>query len=388
MTRLRPFPLIAASTVLLCLLGLALVPAADFVRGASLVARAAALEDPLARRLAAFGAVGSSARDLEVPSRHGPLRARLYVPDAAFSRTVVLTPGVHAEGIDEPRLTKFARDIAAGGFAVITAELPDLLRYEITPRLPDQIEDVARWAIGQRWLARDGRIGLVGISFSGGLSIVAAGRPALAGRVAFTLSFGGHGDLGRTMRYLCTGVQPDGTLRPPHDYGLVILLLNFAPFIVPEAQVEDLRAGIRTFLKASHVDMVDKPAARVVFDRAISMEASLPEPSRRLLHAVNAREVEYLGPLLQPYLDRVPLPDSVSPERSRAPASPVFLLHGSDDNVIPAGESERLAASLEARGSAVRMLVTPLVTHAEVDRASTQRHITDLVLFWMELLKS
>lgn len=388
MTRPRPFTVIAISTVLACLAGLALVPAADFVRGASMVARAAALDDPFARRLAAFGTVPSTTRDVEVPSRSGPLRARLYLPASPITRTVILTPGVHAEGIDEPRLTKFARDIAAGGFAVVTTELPDLLRYEITPRLPDQIEDVARWTAARRALAPDGRIGIVGISFSGGLSIVAAGRPSLAGKVAFTLSFGGHGDLGRTMRYLCTGVQPDGTLRPPHDYGLVILLLNFAPFIVPGEQVEPLRAGIRTFLKASHVDMVDKPAARLVFDRAIAMEETLPEPSRRLLHAVNQREVAYLGPLVLPYLDAVQLPDSVSPERAPAPASPVFLLHGSDDNVIPAGETMSLAASLRARGTPVEALVTPLVTHAEVDRASTRRHIADLVLFWMKLLKS
>lgn len=388
MTRPRPFIVIAISTVLACLAGLALVPAADFVRGASLVARAAALEDPFARRLAAFDAVPSTTRDVEVPSRSGPLRARLYLPARSITRTVILTPGVHAEGIDEPRLTKFARDIAAGGFAVITAELPDLLRYEITARLPDQIEDVATWAASQRALAADGRIGIVGISFSGGLSVVAAGRPSLAGRVAFTLSFGGHGDLSRTMRYLCTGVQPDGTMRPPHDYGVVVLLLNYAPFMVPADQVEPLRAGIRTFLKASHVDMVDKPAAQLIFARAVAMEATLPEPSRRLLRAVNAREVEYLGPLLLPYLDSVVLPEAVSPERAPAPASPVFLLHGSDDNVIPAGETARLAASLRARGTPVRDLVTPLVTHAEVDRASTRRHIADLVVFWMRLLKS
>lgn len=387
MAAIRPFNVIAASTLLLCLLGVAFVPAADFVRGASLVARAAALDDPLAKRLAALGTVEVATRDTPIPSRHGPLRGRLYLPAGRVTRTVVLTPGVHAEGIDEPRLTKFARDIAAGGFAVVTAELPDLLRYEITTRLPDQIEDVADWAAGQRDLAPDGRIGIVGISFSGGLSLVAAGRESLAGRVAFTLSFGGHADLARTMRYLCTGVQPDGTVRPPHDYGVVILLLNFAPFIVPPGQVEPLRAGIRTFLKASHVDMVDKAAARLVFQRAVDAEPSLPEPSRRLLHAVNAREVDYLGPLLLPYLDAVQLPDSVSPERSPAPRSPVFLLHGDDDNVIPAGESQRLAEDFERRGIPVRLLVTPLVTHAEVDRASTRRHIADLVLFWMKLLR-
>ena len=51
---------------------------------------------------------------------------------------------------------------------------------------------------------------MMGISFAGGLSIVAAGRPALRDHVAVVLSLGGHGDLPRTLRYLCTGIQADG----------------------------------------------------------------------------------------------------------------------------------------------------------------------------------
>ena len=103
---------------------------------------------------------------------------------------------MHAEGIDEPRLVKFAGDLAASGAGIVTPELPDLLHYEITRRLADQIEDVARWVASDRSLSPDGRVGLVGISFSGGLSLIAAGRPPLREHTAFALSFGGHGDLG------------------------------------------------------------------------------------------------------------------------------------------------------------------------------------------------
>ena len=48
-------------------------------------------------------------------------------------------------------------------------------------------------------LAPDGRVGIVGISFAGGLSIVAAGRPSIRDKVAFVVSFGGHGDLPRAQ---------------------------------------------------------------------------------------------------------------------------------------------------------------------------------------------
>ena len=78
---------------------------------------------------------------------------------------------------------------------------------------------------------------MMGISFAGGLSIVAAGRPSLANKVALVLSLGGHGELPRTMRYLCTGIEPDGQQRPPHDYGVVIILLGVADRVVPPDQV-------------------------------------------------------------------------------------------------------------------------------------------------------
>src|SRR5207244_7809860 len=104
-------------------------------------------------------------------------------------------------------------------------ELPDLSRYQITTRTTDMIEDAAGWAAARpEYRGRDGRIGLLGISFGGGLSIVAAARPAIRDHLAFVMAFGGHADLPRTLTYLCTGVQPDGAIRPPHDYGLAIVL--------------------------------------------------------------------------------------------------------------------------------------------------------------------
>jgi dienelactone hydrolase len=384
---MRAFRLVCLTLAAATAAGVAAVPAIDFLRGASLVVRAAGLQGEAARRLGAFDTTAVDTTDLLVPSRRGPLRARLYRPARPFSRTIVLTPGVHAEGIGEPRLVKFARDLAAGGAGVLTPELPDLLNYEITIRLPDQIEDVAHWVATRRDLAPDGRAGLVGISFSGGLSVVAAARPAIRDRTAFVLAFGGHGDLGRVMHFLATGSQPDGSFRQPHDYGVVVLLLNFAHALVPPRQIEPLKAGVRVFMKASHVDMVDKVEAQRIFDRARRLELDLPSPARELMHLVNTRDVRALGGLLAPVIESVRLPPDVSPERTPVPSAPVYLLHGEDDVVIPSMESERLAASLRARGAQVRLLVTPLITHAEVDRPPTPRETLDLVRFWMLMLR-
>ncbi len=322
---------------------------------------------------------------VQIPTRHASLAARVFASDGAARGAVLLVPGVHAGGIEEPRLVGFAEDLAARGFIVVTAELPDLKQYLITPRSTDMIEDAARWLSEQRNLAPDGRVGLIGISFGGGLSIVAAGRPSIRDRVAFVLSFGGHGDLPRTLRYLCTGVLADGGAHPPHDYGVVIILLGVADRMVPADQVTRLRDGIRTFLEASHVDMVDKARARTIFDRARAMAAAMPEPSRSLMTAVNDRDVAGLGPRLLPHVEALGADPTLSPVDAPAPLAPVFLLHGADDNVIPALESTRLADHLRPH-TAVRVLLTPLITHAEVNRPADWGEIWKLVSFWTDVL--
>ena len=64
---------------------------------------------------------------------------------------------------------------------------------------------------------------------------------------------------------------------------------------------------------------------------------------------------------------------------------PVFLLHGTEDNVIPSLESEYLAQDL--RGHApVRLLLSGLISHAEADRPVHVGDVMQLAGFWGDLL--
>ncbi len=357
----------------------------DYVRGAAFVVKAAGMHG-VARTAAEWEAGTVAERAIEIPWRGGTLAARRYDPGGTSHRVFLLVPGVHASGVDEPRLVGFARDLASMGHAVVTIGPPDLARYVITPETTDAIEDAARWLSSQRDLAPDGRIGMMGISFAGGLSIVAAGRASLKDRVAAVVSLGGHGDLSRTLRYLCTGVQPDGERRPPHDYGVVIILLGVVDRVVPPDQVDALRAALLTFLEASRLDLVDKAQSVATFERATALEGTLPEPARTLMGYVNRRDVDNLGRILLPHVSGISASAALSPSASPPPAAPVFLLHGSGDNVIPAAESIALARDLAARGAAVHVLATPLITHAEVDRGSGLADVARLIEFWGTVL--
>jgi dienelactone hydrolase len=377
------------------------------VVAASVVALIAYVAAPYARAASLFVRVGNVGGRIEaladastrpvtvlprhmVPTRQGDVEAQFYQPDGTVRRTVLLIPGVHSMGIAEPRLTALAQDLAGSGIAVMTMALPDLMGYQITARSADVIEDAVAWMAAQSSLAPDGRIGLIGISFAGGLSIVAAGRPAIRDKVAYVVSFGGHGDLGRVLHYLATGeaVQAPGVVTvPPHDYGVAVILYAAADRMVPPEQVAPLRAGIATFLLASQLTLVDMKQANATFAKAREMVKNLPEPSATYLRYVNDRDVKALGPVLLPHLG-LQVDPAASPERAASvPSAPIFLLHGNEDTVIPAAESVVLGNYLRSKGANVRVLLSPIITHAELDRSAAAAESWKVIAFWADILR-
>jgi acetyl esterase/lipase len=156
---------------------------------------------------------------------------------------------------------------------------------------------------------------------------------------------------------------------------------------VPPEQAPALREAIGTFLFASQLTLVDMGQANAAFARAREMAAALPEPSATYMTYVNDRNVEALGRVMRPHiaLDADP---AASPERAPAvPSAPVFLLHGDGDTVIPTAESVVLADYLRERGVDVRLLVSQIITHAELDRTAAVSETWKLIAFWAEVLE-
>ena len=343
--------------------------------------------------------------DMWVPTRAGNIPARLYQPEGRVRRTLLLMPGVHRDGIDESRLVGLAEDLSATGYRVVTVAAPDLQRFKITPEVTDVIEDAVKWTSQQPQFRTDGKIGVVGISFTGGLSIVAAGRDSIRDRVAFVMSFGGHGDLARALHYLASG-EVLGNLEqakqssavagadhvgvhPPHDYGLAVVLLNLADRVVPPEQVAALSKGIDGFLLASSLAVTDPPKSVPIFEEMKKYQETLPEPSRTYMQYVNDRAVDKLGPVLLPVIESLrnhPGMAALSAERATPPTAPVFLLHGVDDSVIPSVETVLLAEHFEGKAD-VTGLLSGLITHAEVNRTPGAIEVWRLASFWRRIMK-
>lgn len=357
------------------------IAAQPYVRGAVLVIRAGELHGS-ARRLADLGAVGITERIVHARTKEIAIRARVYAPVSGSPRqTVLLVSGLHPTGIDEPRLVALARTLAEANVTVVSPDIPELSRFEITPALTDRIEATALWLAAESGIPHSREIGIIGVSFSGGLAIVAAGRPSLRGHLLYVLSFGGHDDLRRVLHYFCKG---DARV-PPHDYGLAVVLLNVADRLVPAGQVAPLRDAVRRFLWASYLDREDKTEAQREFAALREVARTLPEPAATLLTFVNNRDVTRLGPRLFPHIRPYVDAPALSPALSPHPTIPVFLLHGRDDNVIPAAESANMASRFRDEVD-VRLLITPLISHADANQPARLGDIARLAGFWGDLL--
>ena len=106
-----------------------------------------------------------------ISSPQGEIPCRLYTPRGiANPPALLLLHGVHHLGIDEPRMMNFARAFAASGVTVMTPQLTELIDYRIEP------VTVANIGIAARELSlrlHQPRIGLMGLSFAGGLALLA-----------------------------------------------------------------------------------------------------------------------------------------------------------------------------------------------------------------------
>jgi acetyl esterase/lipase len=328
-------------------------PASAHVRAASLLAR---FTDP-----EAHGLLAEAVRHPVVASdfaRPGT-RARLYLPSdldhGAHVPGVVIVHGVHWKGIDEPRLQRFATTIAASGVAVLTPEIRELCDYRIDPASIDTIGASAQ-ALSSRLGGRP--VGVMGMSFAGGLSLVAATDPRYAPSFAFVVAVGAHDDLGRVLRFFTSNEspRPDGTtLRlQAHDYGAVVLVYSHAEDFFPAADLPVAREALRSWL---HEDF-DGARARA--------EALSPEAGARMKQ-VFAHSAA-LAPLLDAEVARLsPQLAAVSPSAHLAGIRvPVFLLHGAGDRVIPSSETEWLAHDTP-RAMLRAALVSPAIEHVELE---------------------
>lgn len=331
------------------------------------------------RGLAASEAVESDLveREVTLPLLGRGVRARLYSKSGARGPGLVLAHGVHYAGIDEKRLIPFARELSRAGFTVLTPELRDIADYRITRDSLDVLVESVRYLSERRdWISGE-RVGLMGFSFAGGLSLVAATDPRLDNRLSFVTSVGGHHDLERVLHFFTRNQidTPRGVSNlKAHEYGLAVLVYDSLDRFVPTEDRPIMRQALKAWL------MEDRPRARAAASQRVTHEAE------HLFQLLEGERLHELAPELERVIvERRPELEALSSRghlaRSRVP---IHLLHGTGDTVIPPSETEWAAKEL---GTAPHeALVSPLLEHVEVNQVAGFSEQVKLVGFVAAML--
>jgi dienelactone hydrolase len=304
---------------------------------------------------------------IDVPeSPAGPARtvkARMFSPPGGTPKdvpAVVLVHGVQYLGIEEPRLQRFAKSIVSAGIVVLTPQVDELADYAVSAR---SIETVGASIRALR--ARTGgssRVGLMGTSFGGGVSLLTAADARFADEVAFVVAIGAHDDLARVSGFFANDEIEEVTgatkkLRA-HGYGATVLVYTHAEDFFPPEDVTTARDSLRSWLHEKR-------------DAARESAKSLSPASKAKMEILFGPDISPLRPEITAMIARRSKDmKSVSPhERLSGLRAHVYLLHGEGDTVIPATETMWLAKDVPP--ASLRMvLVSPAIEHVELKEPS------------------
>ena len=307
------------------------------------------------------------------------VRARRYVPEGAAGQSapkLLLLHGVHALGIDEPRLQALARAFAQAGMDVLTPELTELTHYRVVPEAVSDIQQLARaWAAETHTRA----LGVVGISFAGGLALMAAAAQGGTAPIGFVVSVGAHHDLTRVVEFYAgqdvRGPAGERLAVAAHPYGPRVMLRGELPSLFGAGDLALATEALDSYLH-------DKPQAARKLATGLSPEGR--EVARVLL---DTRGSEQLSRWLS---------DSARKQRPQLLAAsphdhlhglsvPVLLLHGTDDPVVPCIETRYLAR--EVPKPLLRdVLITDLLRHAELNQLPAPTQVYRFARFIQRLL--
>ena len=309
-----------------------------WTRGLTLVlllALAVAMTPPAWTRAVAFATVADGL-DLAVPRPFAPAIERgvgdaggvevdRYGPqgwaDAAQAPpAIVVVPGAAPSGRRDTRVVALSEAIARAGRVVVVPEL-EVYGEDLVPADIDRIASVVA-----ALAPAHGPVVLVGVSFGGSLSLVAAADPAVGAQLALVATFGAYADLGGVVQAATTGVSlVDG---------------EALPWAGDPRAADVVRDQMLGLLEEDEADAVaealagDADPARLSDDlRAVHDLLANDDPTRTPALIAQVPNV---------VRDRI---GEVSPAQAGDGLEvPLIALHAVDDPVIPYGELVRLGS--------------------------------------------
>lgn len=290
--------------------------------------------------------------DFSVASKNGPVAVRVIFPrDRPQAPIVVLVHGLASDGYRDPLLNDLALRLAQIGLRVVVPNISSEQHRLMRSSALYEIGAAIQWSA----TASGKRVSLFGISFGGGLAIATAEMPQYANLVNIVFSDAGYNSIERLGRYYI-GERvdaPDGrpyTESPPGSGPLLMALQHLDEMVPAEDVLPIEKVILGEALNHSGGPAprgVLTPSQQRIYDELRTVGSpAMREKYHRLLERHRA-EMETISPA----------------SHMGGLRAPVYILHGADDNSIPAGET-LWTLSEALPGEKVHALITPWMAHA------------------------
>jgi hypothetical protein len=285
----------------------------------------------------------------------GGVRGDVYWPGTE-APAILLVHGAAPLGKDDPRFVRLAFALARAGRVVFAPAL-ELAERRFDPHDLQRIVDAAAGLADDPRV--EGRPEVLGISYGGSFSLVAAADPRIRDRISQVAVFGAYFDIVGVIQAITTGTSVVGDRRIPWsgDPRAADVLSRYAVGLAPPRDREALQAA----LAGGGPDDL-RPAARAI--HALLMNR---DPTRTFELAGR------LSPGARAELARFS-PSSVAGQIR----APVVAMHSADDPAVPYGEAIRLQRGIPG----TRLVTATSFTHVDLAPAGWGETARNLVGVW------
>jgi dienelactone hydrolase len=307
------------------------------------------------------------------------LPADLWLPASASPTSpvggVVFVSGVNSQGRAHPAFARIAAAMARTGAAVLIPELPVFFDVRVDGTEVGRIA-AAFEALADRPEVDPDRIGIMGVSVGGSLSLMAAAEPAIADRVAWVGSFGAYADAAEIVPEVLT-----------HQYRLDGELVEWAPALLVRQIVfglltEQVTDGRDHGYLYGAYDHLNNEGIHPLPDADIPLQTDAGRAVEAILLAETLPEAEALLALAP--AEGTAMLAAISPiHRVADIEARVFLMHDTGDQHIPISHAHALRAAMEDAGVEVEFGEFRLFNHVQPDTRDLGKAAPELwKLFW------
>lgn len=306
-------------------------------------------------------------RPLSVTQRRlGHRVVEIYRPRSPSRGVILSVHGMSPSGVDDPRMRDLHRGFVCAGFTVVAPRLPSVSDLRIGLGQVDTLQAIMTDLASDASLCPSGRFGIFSVSFSAGLSLLAASRAPTSGHVCAIMTVGTFGDIRTVIGDLLH--DPRAT-----SYAWKIVLSNFMTVVDPAMDrcAEALRLSALDEWRTSHGG---EPCFEAYVDSLTLQEQELVI---KLLRSPGFRALWWQRVLAvsPPFLTQGDVLTLVS-----GCMAPVTLIHGRDDRTIHATQSRLVFDRLQRSGRGGRLVVTDLISHGDAKLSlSKLRSVPSLV---------